>query len=135
MVAVWTGLLVLAFNVLGGAVLPVRDATASPSPLARLLDNGRIVVCTATGMVVMDADGTILPDDSGTVAPSHDVLCAYCLPLLHGSAAMAAGLGGISASPPVPTVLISTDKSVAPPARLPGSARARAPPTSILPLS
>lgn len=72
--ASWLGLLLLAFNVLAAAALPARAESA----LAQSLMDGRIVVCTAAGLLVLDQDGRALP------ASDHAQFCVFCLPLLHG---------------------------------------------------
>lgn len=120
-IASWLGLLVLAFNVLGASAMPARGES---SPLALALGEGRMVVCTATGMVVLNADGT--PAESGI--PAHDSLCAYCLPLMHGAAAAPALLfipaisaaASVHVPPPGPSVPLA--------ARRLGAWTARAPP-------
>jgi hypothetical protein len=71
------GLAVLAFNLWGSAVLPVGAAMAA---------GATITVCTQTGMVdipVSDSDASHSSGHSGS-------LCAFCLPMMHGGADLAA---------------------------------------------
>jgi hypothetical protein len=73
-VSAWTGLALLAFNLIAGALLPAQAA----SPANQLAQQAYI--CTALGMVAVSPDGTPEPGQG-----SHDVsLCVYCLPLLSG---------------------------------------------------
>jgi hypothetical protein len=77
------GLFVLTFNIVGAGAMPARADEAGNAPFAQALLDDRIVICTATGMVVMDRDGNII--DAGS-AGTHDNLCVFCLPLMHGGA-------------------------------------------------
>lgn len=93
----WLGLLLIAFNILGGAALPSR-ADASPLSLAPVHD--WIEVCTSAGLVVMDRDGNILPSDGGR---QGGVVCPFCLPLGHSGVIAMEPPG-----PPVPAALVSS---------------------------
>lgn len=53
------------------------SGTATARTLSAGLDNGRMVICTAAGMVVLDQNGTI-PTETGMSG-----MCLFCLPLLH----------------------------------------------------
>lgn len=75
----WLGLFLLVFNIVGAASV---SAHAAETPLFAVeLLEGQIVVCTASGMVVLDRDGTPV-SQSGRAA--HQDICSYCLPLMHG---------------------------------------------------
>lgn len=63
----WVVLFALAFNLLGGGVLPSVPQVAS-------LDGW--VICSPTGMTVVGRDGS----QENT---EHAPLCAFCLPLMH----------------------------------------------------
>ena len=85
----WLLLLALWIQV---AVLPVLAAT--PTAWQAELD-GRIVICTAAGMVVLNDDGSPAADSKAETGPS----CVFCLPLLH------AGLKAATAEPlPLPAL-------------------------------
>lgn len=72
----WVGLVVLAFNILGGFVLPARAADGFGG-------DAIMVVCTAAGLVSVDV-GAQQSGQDGRVR--QDGLCQFCLPLLHGGA-------------------------------------------------
>ena len=117
------GLLVLTFNVLGAGAAPVRADGVNPLFAQALLD-GRIVVCTAAGMVVMDRDGTV-----AAAAAGHADLCVYCLPLMHGGAKAPVALAVLAVPPPHPAGALPRPlPSRAKPTRLDGTASPRAPP-------
>lgn len=78
MVVAWLSMLLIAFNVLGGAVFSAR---AEATPLSFAHGPDQIEICTATGIVVMDLDGNIIPVGE---SQRHNPLCAFCLPLAHG---------------------------------------------------
>ena len=67
----WLLLLALWIQVAASSVL-----AAPPTAWQGELD-GRIVICTAAGMVVLNEDGG--PPAGGKAGPS----CVFCLPLLH----------------------------------------------------
>lgn len=69
----WLLLLALWIQV---AISPVLAAT--PTAWQAELD-GRIVICTAAGMVVLNEDGSPPTDSKAETGPS----CVFCLPLLH----------------------------------------------------
>jgi len=73
------GLFVVTFNVVGA--LPAQAEGTNPLFTQALMDD-RIVICTATGLVVMDKDGNIV-DATGD---GHNDFCVFCLPLMHGGA-------------------------------------------------
>lgn len=74
----WAGLFLLAFNVAGGTALPImpmRSGTQVPVVGSLAADDS---ICTHGGMV------------SRTVPRGHNqqqapALCAFCMPLLHGT--------------------------------------------------
>lgn len=113
--AAWIGLLVLVFNIAGGGLLPTRPASAAATPFAQSLTDGRIVICTATGLVVMDRDGTVISTGD---QPGGSDLCVFCLPMLHGTA--------MTAVPPVlllravPPAPLPQPQVIAPPLRAAG---------------
>lgn len=113
--AAWIGLLVLVFNIAGGGMLPTRPASAASSPFSQGLGDGRIVICTAAGLVVMDRDGTIV----ATTDPSGGSdLCVFCLPMLQGTAMTAVPpVLLLRAVPPAPLPL---PQVTAPPLRAAG---------------
>lgn len=94
----WLGLLLLAFNVLGAAILPARADSVSSS-LAPSFD--RIEVCTNAGIVVIDRNGNVIPSDGSAQGGK---ICPFCLPLGH-SGATATEVVGLAVRPPPPTVL------------------------------
>jgi len=130
-VASWLGLLLLTFNILAGGTLPARAEGSAPAPFAQALLGDRIVVCTASGMVVMDRDGHVV--DPGTTGGGHAELCVFCLPLMHGGVqapTLSAAIVDIFA-PVVPVgEFTAVDQSVAKPVRLTGASSPRAPPFS-----
>jgi len=88
----WLGLWLLAVNLIVGGILPARSAEAGPAPFAQDILSDRIVICTASGMLVVDRDGK--PVDEGGQPSSHDGICVFCLPLMHsGASAPAADIG------------------------------------------
>jgi hypothetical protein len=68
----WVALFVLAFNLLGGGLLPSAPMT---------IPAGGWVVCSSTGMVVVGKDGG--QEQGGQEQDGHQPLCAFCLPLLQ----------------------------------------------------
>lgn len=127
MIASWLGLFLLAFNVLGAGSLPARAEGATPLFAQELLGD-RIVICTAAGMVVMDRDGNIL--DTQGPSSAHGNFCAYCLPLMHGGAQAPAMLALVTQVTQVSAeTFLPAEPPAARPARLPGAAEPRAPPT------
>jgi hypothetical protein len=71
----WSGLALLAFNLIAGALLPANAA----SPANQMAQQAYI--CTALGRTAIGPDGKAEPGQTG-----HGVeLCIYCLPLLQGS--------------------------------------------------
>lgn len=71
----WLTLTIVLLNVLAGAILPSAPAFAPPG--------GQMVICTASGMVVLNPDGSPLGREN---PPKHTEFCAFCLPLLHAGA-------------------------------------------------
>ncbi len=100
--ASWLGVLLLAANILGAGLLPVRPAEAGPAPFAQDIVGDHVVVCTASGMVVMDRDGHVV-DQNGS---GHGAFCVFCLPLLHAAMASPAAVSveatTLASIPPVP---------------------------------
>lgn len=76
------GALLLVFNILGGIALGL----AAPTPRFADLAEGQIVVCTASGMVLLDRDGHKTPPPQR----HGDAQCSFCLPLIGGAAMAAA---------------------------------------------
>ena len=73
-VTAWSGLALLAFNLIAGALLPAQAA----SPANQLAQQAYI--CTALGMVAVGPEGSAEPSQSG-----HEFnLCIYCLPIMSG---------------------------------------------------
>ncbi len=68
--ASWAAVAIVLFNTVATLLLPAHPAGAAS------LDglDGRIVICTAGGLVVLNADGTPATD--------HAEACVNCLPLL-----------------------------------------------------
>lgn len=126
LVSALLGLLILSFNIFGGNVLPARAAQAGTAPFAQGLLEDRIVICTATGMVVVDRDGNIIETGAGT---GHGDLCVFCLPLMHGGAQAPTSLAVIIVAQPA---FVGEFSPAAPapakPVRLAGAAAPRAPP-------
>lgn len=77
----WVGLVVLAFNILGGFVLPARAADGFGG-------NSLMVVCTAAGLVTVDVGA---PGSGRDDRVRQDGLCQFCLPLAHGGVASSDG--------------------------------------------
>lgn len=75
------GLAVLAFNLWGSAVLPVGAAMAA---------GATITVCTQTGMVDIPVSGPVSDSDASHPSGHSGSLCAFCLPMMHGGADLAA---------------------------------------------
>lgn len=80
----WSALLLMAVNVLGGALLPASQAVAATTAADALLGGKYIVVCTAAGMMAIAPKGEAPP----VSAAAQGALCAFCLPLMHGAAAI-----------------------------------------------
>ena len=76
------GLAVLLLNIWAGVAVAARSANADPVFAA--FAEGRIIICTGSGMLVVDQDGR--PVDSSTPSSSNgsDIHCQFCLPLMHG---------------------------------------------------
>ena len=116
----WLVLLALWFQVVLAPAL-----AATPTAWQAELD-GRVVICTAAGMVVLNPDGGQPANDMNHAGPS----CVFCLPLLH------AGLKG-PAAPAVPlpalagwhAVTVPEPPEPARPAEIGASHPPRAPPT------
>ncbi|WP_173979574.1 DUF2946 family protein [Magnetospirillum sp. UT-4] len=110
-VGAWLALLVVAFNLAGGLVMP-----------ASAVSLGETVICTAAGMMVLPAAG-----DQQVPAAEAAGPCVFCLPLLHGGAIAP---GGVSIGPgALPAVAVTPDFiRDLPPYRASGLAAPRAPP-------
>lgn len=78
------------------APLAVSGAAAART-LGDLRDGDRIVVCTASGMVMLNRDGT--PARSPADLPSG--FCMFCLPLMHGGADIPAALTALPPDRPL----------------------------------
>lgn len=117
------GLFVVTFNVVGA--LPAQAEGNNPL-FAQALQDDRIVICTAAGLVVMDKDGNIID----TSSDGHADFCVFCLPLMHGGA-KAPALVSLGAIAPYQAFAGDVPAFVPPavkPARLDGTASPRAPP-------
>lgn len=92
----WSAIAIVAFNSLALLVLPVAPQFPMALPDAV---NGRIVICTAAGLVTINTDGQPASDET-----SHAGVCANCLPLLAATvSAPAAGiLAVLVPTPPAP---------------------------------
>ncbi len=129
MVSSWLGVVLLAANIVGAGLLPVRAAEAGPAPFAQDIVADHIVVCTAAGMVVMDRDGHVIPNtDSG----GHADFCVFCLPLMHAGVQAAPAVAVVATVLPavVPAAAaVPTASSRPKPARPVGASPPRAPPS------
>lgn len=81
-----------AFAWLAGCLLLLNLlAVAGPSAARGIgvteLPSGGIEICTPAGMMLLTADGEKLPVGGHA---DHGVLCQFCLPLMHGAAAVPA---------------------------------------------
>lgn len=116
------GAVLLVFNLLGGIALGM----ASPSPADLLGDpaQGRIVLCTASGMVAIDREGRKIP----VAAHRGDAKCPYCMPLIGGAAAPAAVFEFVVARSGFRRAPAPRPVAMAPPRRLILAALARGPP-------
>jgi hypothetical protein len=79
------GFAVLLLNIWAGIAVAARSSHADPFLAA--FAEGRIVICTGSGMLVVDHDGR--PVDSSAPGSGHgsDIHCQFCLPLMHGMSA------------------------------------------------
>lgn len=128
--AVFLGLAVMVFNLLGGIVLPMGGLPMGRTAVLAGADAQTITICTQSGMVDIPASGTH-PDQSPH-GPHRGLACAFCLPLMHGGA-VSVGDVGILSQPTAFNILLRLDASerVAPkPVRLAGLNAPRAPPIS-----
>lgn len=135
----WLAILVFALNVLAPVLVnaPARAGLTADMGLG-VQQDGRVVICTPSGLRVIGADGALRPlaEDAaaGEGQDGTDVqFCVFCLPLVNGGGgALAAAeialplpaFGRLAAAWPVPV------RAAAPTARhrLP---EARAPPSSV----
>lgn len=120
----WLGLVLLAFNLVAGALVPVgaRAAEGPEIAFARLLEGEHMVVCTAGGLVEIDPKG-------GT-APDHTAFCVFCLPLMNGSVAFGPSQPPVPAEPSASAVVEPPRTAIRPAAIaiLAGTSSPRAPP-------
>lgn len=86
-VSVWLGIVALAFNIFAGAALPAQTAQAAAPQAAESEFGQAFMVCTGAGMVAFGEDGKPVPSQN---SPSHDHLCIFCLPLVHGGISLPA---------------------------------------------
>jgi hypothetical protein len=70
----WLLWVALVVQILAAAT---ASGTATARTLSAGLDDDRMVICTAAGMVVLDQNGTIPAE------PGMSGMCIFCLPLLH----------------------------------------------------
>lgn len=110
--------MLLAANVLGGAVLPSRSALAANLP------DGAMVVCTAAGLKIIDPSGQTPPAN----AVEQGGLCTLCLPLMHGAVTVADAAVLPAAPASLPNVLPAVATQRAPDTVLSRHAPPRAPP-------
>ena len=120
----WSALLLMAVNILGGALLPASQAVAATTDANALLGGKYIVVCTAAGMMAIDPKGEAPP----VSAAAHGALCTFCLPLMHGAATIP-----MAATAPPPSAVEHLTAQTSPTNALPsqavrGIASPRAPP-------
>ncbi len=121
----WIGLWLILLNVLAAPLAPSPVIAArAPAGAPATLDGLPYVICGMGGMISPDQPG------QSDQAPAHAPdICAFCLPMLHGAAAL-------PVPPPLPgppTIAITTHAPTppaqAPPARIVVRANgARAPP-------
>ncbi|MBF0268358.1 MAG: hypothetical protein HQL44_07175 [Alphaproteobacteria bacterium] len=71
----WTGLYLLAFNLIAGALMPAQAA----APLSQLVS--QTYICTAFGMTAVGPGADQIPANQAGHAASF---CVFCLPLLQG---------------------------------------------------
>lgn len=119
---IWLSIITLSFNVLAATALPVEAAGTSR-------DGQQMVVCAASGMMVLGEDDTLLPSKP---APSHGSLCVFCLPLVHGAVnvPMAFGLAEPPTTAVVPHFAAVPDNPVLRSWRLEGASTPRGPPAA-----
>jgi hypothetical protein len=81
-VAFVLSLVILSINVAASGTSP--NSTDIPARASAVSSDfaDSLVICTATGMVMVDKTGGPTPSQS---KDGHRILCAYCLPLLHGA--------------------------------------------------
>ncbi|CAA6605380.1 conserved exported hypothetical protein [Rhodospirillaceae bacterium LM-1] len=71
----WTGLYLLAFNLIAGALMPAQAA----APLSQLVS--QTYICTALGMTAVGPDAGQTP---ASQAGHTTAFCVFCLPLMQG---------------------------------------------------
>lgn len=76
----WLGLVLLGMNVLTAGLF-ASSASQPAAAFTQEIADGRIVICTAAGMLVLDRNGQPIPDQNGM---NGGVSCVFCLPLMHG---------------------------------------------------
>ena len=86
----WASVAIVAFNTVAMLMVPI-GAPPQAAGVAGL--GGRILVCTAAGLVEWNADGSPVSGE----AASHSDVCVNCLPLM--SAAICVPDGGIVRAP------------------------------------
>ncbi|TAN53459.1 MAG: hypothetical protein EPN26_07010 [Rhodospirillales bacterium] len=76
----WTGLVLLAFNLIAGTLMPVQAADPLGQSVQDVLE-GRGLICTTLGLKAVGPDGGLaLPGAESESAG----LCVFCLPLMQG---------------------------------------------------
>lgn len=117
------GLLILCFNLVAGTLLS-SGANAANAPFLDEIFGDRIVVCTGAGMMVLDANGNPIDQNGGV-----DPLCAFCLPLMQGSADAPVVVAVLEAPLPFVAETFAVEAvAVAPAVRLVAAASPRGPP-------
>ncbi|MBF0168481.1 MAG: hypothetical protein HQL45_12710 [Alphaproteobacteria bacterium] len=121
----WTGLVLLAFNLIAGTLMPVQAADPLGQSVADVLE-GRGLICTTLGLKSIGPDG-------GLTLPGADAesagLCVFCLPLMQGGLDQPASLALTDRLHPVTkTGYLSLAQTFAPPLDPYRQAAPRAPP-------
>lgn len=78
------GLAVLLLNVWAGVAVAARSTNADPVLAA--FAEGRIVICTGSGMLVVDENGQPVASSTPGSSNGSDIHCQFCLPLMQGVA-------------------------------------------------
>lgn len=127
--AVWAGLLVMAFNVVAGDLLPLFPPSLSQGALGAVEDGRAFVVCTLHGLEVVRPQDSAPDGRSAAAKPQDDGVCLSCLPLLHGGVSAPTIVGMVRPEWVVLVALpIWTRAVLVPPAPIPRPVFPRAPP-------
>ncbi|MDK9720710.1 MAG: DUF2946 family protein [Rhodospirillales bacterium] len=109
----WLGLVLLGMNVLTAGLFASSASQPAAAAFTQEITAGRIVICTAAGMLVLDKDGQPIPDQNGM---NGGISCVFCLPLMHGGvdapdlslAVLDAPLAAKPELPSAPAVILPT---------------------------